>query len=93
MLYPRTGISLLAGLFGLQLYTLAESKDTRVELYDRHIGWGLLTLFLVWGPGVIQVLFLAKKRDWGTLTYCQCTIQMFYYITLALIWPVFSPLL
>ena len=93
MLYPRTGISLLAGLFGLQLYTLAESKDTKVELYDRHIGWGLLTLLLVWGPGIIRVVFLAKKRDWETLTCYQSTIQIFYYVTLALIWPVFSPLL
>ena len=93
MLYPYTGISLLAGLFGLQLYTLAQSKDTKVELYDRHIGWGLLTLLFVWGPGVIRVIFLAKKRDWRTLTCCQRTFQTFYYITLALIWPVFSPLL
>ena len=87
------GIGFIDGSFGLQLYYLIESKDVREWLYDQHICWGLLTLLLVWIPGMIKVAYLAKRRDWKTMTKCQKVNQMACYIVLIIVWPVFSALL
>ena len=87
------GIGFIDGSFGLQLYYLIESKDVREWLYDQHICWGLLTLLLVWIPGMIKVAYLAKRRDWKTMTKCQKVYQIACYIVLIIVWPVFSALL
>ena len=87
------GIGFIDGSFGLQLYYLIESKDVREWLYDQHICWGLLTLLLVWIPGLIKVAYLVKRRDWKTMTKCQKVYQIACYIVLIIVWPVFSALL
>ena len=87
------GINLIDGGYGLQIYTLAQSKDVKDGIYDQHIIWGLQTLFFAWGHGIVRVIFLAKRRDWGKMTRCQGTIQILCYVALVFIWPVFSVLL
>ena len=87
------GIGFIDSSFGLQLYYLIESKDVREWLYDQHICWGLLTLLLVWIPGMIKVAYLVKRRNWKTMTKCQKVFQIACYIVLMIVWPVFSALL
>ena len=87
------GISHMIGDFALQVYALAESKDTKEGLYDRNITYGIATLLLVYFPGFVRVVLLARKRDWANMTASQRFKQVLKYTLLVLIWPVFSTLL
>ena len=66
----------------MQVYGLAESKDTREDLYERNVTWGLLTLLFIWGPGLIRVLLLARKKNWTEMTACQRLQQVLNYFLL-----------
>ena len=91
MLLP--GISHMIGDFALQVYALAESKETNERLYNRNITYGVVTLLLVYFPGFVRVVLLARKRDWAKMTAYQRFEQVLKYALLVLIWPVFSTLL
>ena len=83
------GIGFIDGSFCLQLYYV----DVREWLCGQHICWGALTLMLVWIPGAIKVVYLAKRRNWKSMTNSQRVNQIACYIVLMIVWPVFSALL
>ena len=83
------GIGFIDGSFCFQLHY----GDVREWLCDQHICWGALTLMLVWIPGMIKVVYLAKRRNWKSMTNCLRVKQITCYIVLMIVWPVFSALL
>ena len=83
------GIGFIDGSFCFQLHY----GDVREWLCDQHICWGALTLMLVWIPGMIKVVYLAKRRNCKSMTNCQRVKQIACYIFLMIVWPVFSALL
>ena len=86
-------MSHIIGDFASQVYGLAESKDTKEDLYERNVTWGLLTLLFIWGPGFIRVLLLARKKNWREMTASQQFLQVLNYFLLWIIWPAFTALL
>ena len=88
-----SGVSHLIGEFALQVYGVAESKDTKEGIYEANVTWGLLTLFFIWGPASVRVFLLARKKNWREMTHCQRFVQTLRYFLLWLIWPVFTALL
>ena len=83
----------MIGEFALQVYGVAESKDTDEGLYEANVTWGLLTLLFIWGPASVRVFLLARKKKWREMTHCQRFLQTLHYFLLWLIWPVFTALL
>ena len=83
----------MIGEFALQVYGVAESKDTDEGLYEANVTWGLLTLLFIWGPASVRVFLLARKRNWKEMTACKQFQQALHYLLLWLVWPIFTSLL
>ena len=87
------GIAHITGDFALLVYGLAESKETKEGIYDRHVIWGILTLILIWCPAAIRVFLLARKKNWAEMTTCKRLYLVRNYAILFLIFPVFNALM
>ena len=93
VLLITSGISYIIGDFALQVYGLAESKETNVGIYNNYVILGIVTLVFVYVPAFVRVFLIARKRDWAKMTACQRLKQVLNYLLLVLIWPVFSVLM
>ena len=83
----------MKGEFALQVYGVAESKDTNDGIYISNVTLGIVTLIFVYVPAFVRVFLLARKRNWAKMTACQRLKQVLNYLLLVLIWPVFSVLM
>ena len=83
----------MIGEFALQVYGVAESKDTDEGLYEANVTWGLLTLLFIWGPASVRVFLMARKRNWGEMTACKRFYLVLNCILLILILPFFNALM
>ena len=77
----------------MQVYGLAESKDTKDGLYERNVTYGVVTLLFIYVPAFVRVFLLARKKNWALMTARQRFKQVLNYLLLVLVWPVFNALL
>ena len=75
--------------FGILLYKLAENKDPDTY-YGQHIAWGVITIMIVWTPGLVKTVLLAIDIKWRENPWARKAKDALRLIVLALIWPVFS---
>ena len=84
----------IGGGFGLSLYFLADRDDPYNDrLYGAHLFWGVITLVLIWIPGLMNVMVIATEQEWRGIGCGQGMKRVVGYVFLIITWPLFSLLL
>ena len=52
-----------------------------------------MTIFLVWLPGFMRIIFIATDQTWAELTLLHRARRVIYLFILFLVWPLFSILM
>ena len=75
-----------------KLKTEAEKKEPE-DIHTQHLGWGTITIAIVWLPGLVKTTKLASKMKWSQESVMENIEKAVSLFLLFVIWPVYSILL
>ena len=85
------GINFLAGTYGLSLYFIAGVRSDYAETdYGQHELFGMLTLSVIWIPGILRVALMALDTKWRKHSLCDKLLLALFLTVMAAAWPLFN---
>ena len=85
------GINFITGEYGVATYFLAGVRsDFPAEEFGPQIIFGVLSLSIVWIPGVFGTLQMARETNWSRLSYWWRMNKVLFLLIVAAAWPLLN---
>ena len=87
------GHNLISGQFLLSIYFASKTREEYLLHKRDYTPWGILTIFFVWFPGLLRILFMASDQTWSGLSAKDIVRRVSGFAILLAVWPLFSLLM